>query len=121
MFKILLIEDDNLLQKLYSEIFKKKGYDLKIAGDGQEGLILVKKENPSLIILDIMLTGTMNGFDVLENLKRNPDLKNIPVLVLTNLDSERKTAEEIGAQDYMVKANTTPDMVVKNVESMLKS
>lgn len=121
MAKIVLVEDDNLLQKLYKEAFEKDGYTLMFASDGQQGLELIKEQKPDLIILDIMLPGGMNGFDVMENLKRIPNLKSIPILVLTNLDSEKETAEKIGAVDYIVKANSNPDEVVKRVEGMLQS
>lgn len=119
--KIVLVEDDNLLQKLYKEAFEKDGYTLMFASDGQQGLELIKEQKPDLIILDIMLPGGMNGFDVMENLKRIPNLKSIPILVFTNLDSEKETAEKIGAVDYIVKANSNPDEVVKRVEGMLQS
>lgn len=88
---------------------------------GREGLTMVKTENPDLILLDVMLPGGMNGFDVLEDLKRTEATKNIPVIILTNLDSETNVAKSIGAKDYLVKANTTKDDLVKIVMDCLEA
>lgn len=73
-----------------------------------------------LVLLDIMLPGGMNGFDVLEDLKRNQLTSSIPVIVLTNLDSERETALKIGAADYAVKANTSIEETVQKIKQQLK-
>lgn len=119
--KILIIEDDASLVKAYQEMFKPRDVSLVTAATGQEGLTLVQSEKPDLVLLDIMLPGGMNGFDVLEQLERNPVTRQIPVIVLTNLDSEEKVAKTIGAKDYIVKANTTKDEIVKLVMDRLNS
>jgi DNA-binding response OmpR family regulator len=121
MKKILIIEDDTSFLEAYKEMFKSEEISVVGAATGQEGLALVQSEKPDLIILDIMLPGGMNGFDVLEQLKRNPTTQKVPVVVSTNLDSEEKVAKEIGACDYIVKANTTEDEVVKLAMNCLKS
>ncbi len=119
MKQILVIDEDASLFKAYQEMFKPERIEVVGAATGQEGLDLACSEKPDLILLDIMLPGGMNGFDVLEQLKRNPATKQIPVVVLTNLDSEEKVAKTIGARDYLVKANTTKDEIVKLVKSRL--
>src|SRR5258708_48782 len=116
MKKILIVEDDEQVSKLYQESLTNEGFKVTIAATGGQGLTLLKTDKPDLVILDIMLPGGMNGFDVLEQMKKDIDLKNIPVLVLTNLDSERKVALEIGAADYLVKAHTAIDQVVAKVK-----
>ncbi len=121
MKKILIIEDDPSLCGAYREMFKQLEVEVVEAATGQEGMTLVASGKPDLILLDIMLPGGMNGFDVLEQLKRNPATKQIPVIVLTNLDTEEKVARTIGASDYLVKANTTKDEIVKLVMDHLKS
>ena len=121
MKKILIIEDDISLFKAYQEMFKLEGILVIGATTAQEGLTLVKSEKPDLIILDIMLPGGKNGFDVLEELKRNSATQKIPVVISTNLDSEEKVAKEIGVCDYIVKANTTKDEVMKLVMNCLSS
>lgn len=119
MKKILIVEDDASLLKAYREMFKPEEFRIVEATTGQEGLTLVGSEKPDVILLDIMLPGGMNGFDVLEQLEANPDTKKIPVIVLTNLNSEEKVAKTIGARYYIVKANTTKDQIVKLVRDCL--
>lgn len=111
--KILIIEDDISLFTAYQEMFKDEDVSVVGAATGQEGLNLVQSEKPNLILLDIMLPGGMNGFDVLERLNADSVSRNIPVFILTNLDSEKKVAKAIGARAYIVKANTTKDEIVK--------
>lgn len=121
MKKILIIEDDTTLLKAYQEMFKLERISVVGATTGQKGLMCVSSEKPDLILLDIMLPGGMNGFDVLEQLKRNPVTRQIPVIVLTNLDSEEKTAKAIDGTAYLIKANTTKDEIVKSVMERLRS
>ena len=110
--KILIVEDDLTLFQVYFELFSAKGIDVVSAKTGQEAMVLIESEKPDLIILDIMLPGGMNGFDVLEKVEADPRTRRIPVIVLTNLDSEEHVAKVIGAKKYLVKANTTTTEVV---------
>lgn len=119
--KILAIEEDASLLQAYQEMFRAEGIGVVGAATGQEGLRLVQAEKPDLILLDIMLPGGMNGFDVLERLEADTTTRRIPVIVLTNLDSEEKVAKTIGATDYLIKASTTKDEIVKLVLERLKS
>ncbi len=112
---ILIVDDDATFFKAYREIFPTEGFILHNAATGQEGLTLARTVKPDLILLDIMLPGGMNGFDVLEQLKGDPSTQHIPVIVITNLDSEAKVAKTIGAADYLVKANTPRDQIIKIV------
>lgn len=121
MKKILVIEENTSLFKAYQEMFRKEKVSVLGATTGKEGLVKVVSEKPDVILLDIMLPGGMNGFDVLETLKKNVVTEHIPVIVMTNLDSEAKVAKTIGAADYLVKANTTKDEIVKLVTDHLKS
>jgi DNA-binding response OmpR family regulator len=118
MKHILMIEDDTTLQDVYKDAFHIKDFTLTIAGTGKEGLEKAL-ERVDLIVLDIMLPGGMNGFDVLGELKKNPKTLSIPVLVLTNLDSEQHTALDMGASGYLVKANTSIDEVIAKVKSLV--
>lgn len=117
--KIILIEDDVLTQKLYHDVLTKEGYTVVQAFDGKEGLSFIKSLQPNLIILDLMLPGGMNGFDILETIKADDNLRNIPVLVCTNLDSEQKVAMNIGASDYIIKSNISMEELVKKVKQYL--
>ena len=79
-------------------MFKPEEFSIVGATTGQEGLTLVQSEKPDLILLDIMPPGGMNGFDVLEKLEADPSSKQIPVIVLTNLDSGRKSRQNYRRQ-----------------------
>ncbi len=120
MKKILIIEDDASISQAYQEMLESQGVNIVSARTGQEGLTLVQSQKPNVILLDIMLPGGMNGFDVLEKLKADPTTKAIPVIVLTNLDSEVKTATTIGAAGYLIKANSTSDQITKLVMNYLR-
>lgn len=118
MKKILFIEDDTEMQKIYKEAFATEEFETIPAYTADTGLDLARTQKPNLIILDIMLPGGKNGFDVLEALKKDEELKKIPVLVLTNLDSEKQVALKIGAHEYLVKANTSIAEVVTKVKTL---
>lgn len=120
MAKILLIEDNNYTSKLYKEKLQQEGYDVEVVKTGEQGMIAAKEVKPDLILLDIMLPGGVNGFDVLENLRKQEDLKTLPVIVLTNLDTEEKVAKEIGVSEYIVKANMSLEQLVDIVKKYLK-
>jgi DNA-binding response OmpR family regulator len=120
MNKVLLIEDDETLRQLYRETLEDEQIVVSSSATAKDGLEKIQADKPDLIMLDIMLPGGMNGFDLLERIKKDPKYADIPVLVLTNLDTERNTAISMGAADYIVKANTSIDDVVKKVKSLLQ-
>jgi len=104
--KILIIEDDKFLLKLYSDKLIREGFNVSMAITGEEGLSKVVQEKPDLVLLDIILP-QKNGFEILSALKLNPGLQHIPVIVLTNLgqESDIKTGMDLGAADYLVKTD----------------
>ena len=116
MKKILIIEDDPQLQQFYKDTLTAEGYTVATAFTADDGLQSVKNDKPDLILLDIMLPNGKNGFDVLELLKKDEQTKSIAVIVMTNLDSEKNTALQIGAVDYIVKANAQVEDIVKKVK-----
>lgn len=120
MKKILIIEDDVHLRQIYNTMLAGEGYEVEQVASGMEGLTKATQIIPDLILLDIMLPGGMNGFDLLEQLKRNPATEKIPVLVLTNLDNAKATALSIGAVDYFVKTNSSIEDVVAKIKVYLK-
>ena len=119
--KIVLIEDDKSILEMYELKFKEEGLDVLIASDGLSGLELIKTQQPNLILLDIMLP-KMDGFAILTEIKKDDKLKNIPVLLLTNLGQKAdiEKGEKLGAVDYVVKASLTPAQVVEKIQSYLK-
>ncbi|OIO48073.1 MAG: hypothetical protein AUJ32_01425 [Parcubacteria group bacterium CG1_02_40_82] len=117
---ILFIEDEPTLQKTLGRALEQEGYEVQSALDGQSGLALVKRIKPNLILLDLILP-KMDGFAVLKELKKDADTKEIPVIVLTNLESpqdiERALSE--GATNYLVKANYELNDVVKKIKELV--
>lgn len=120
MGKILLIEDDLPLLRMYQVAFSSSGHTFLHAADGEEGLKVAEKEKPDIILLDLVMP-KRNGFEVLESLKNNKDLDKIPVICLTVLHQEEdmQRAKKLGAVDYIVKTDTDPMDVVKKVLSRL--
>lgn len=116
---ILIAEDDTSLVNILKNKLEESGISTVTAGTGQQALNIIKNKAPDLVLLDIMLPGGLNGFDVLEQMKGDPKSKNIPVIVLTNLDTEKKTAMDIGAVDYIIKPNTSIDEVVLRIKNNL--
>lgn len=116
--RILVIEDGIELQQVYTEVLGEE-FDIDLAATGKTGLEKAAANLPDLIVLDIMLPEGMNGFDVLEELKRNQKFKKIPVIVMTNLDSEKETALKIGADDYIVKANISMQQLEDRIHALL--
>jgi len=121
MKKILFIEDEPALQKAIGELLTNEGYEVIKALDGETGLNLAKKEKPNLILLDLILP-KKDGFEVLAELKQSPETKDIPVIILTNLEraTDVEKALELGANTYLVKANYTLQEVVEKVKNALK-
>jgi DNA-binding response OmpR family regulator len=120
MKKILFIEDESALQKTFGEILRGEGYEMISALDGEIGLRKAKSEKPDLILLDLILP-RINGFDVLKELKKDDLTKNIPIIILTNLEraEDIQKALELGATTYLVKANYTLEEVLKKVKKAL--
>lgn len=120
MKKILIIEDEQALQKTLGDIFKEEGYEIINALDGEIGLRLAQTENPDLILLDLILPKIV-GFDVLKNLKQNPKTKEIPVIILTNLESMEniEKALSLGATTYLVKTDYSLKEIIEKVKKAL--
>ena len=119
--KILLIEDEFYISDLYKMLLETAGFEVFLGMDGIEGLKLAENL-PDLILLDIMLP-KMNGMVLLKKLKSNERLKNIPVVLLTNLGQESiiKSAFEMGASGYLLKARLEPNELAKQVEFFLNN
>jgi len=120
--KILIIEDDDFLRSLAVTKLEKESFVVSMAADGQAGLLSAQANLPDLIILDLMLP-VMSGFDVLKSLKSQDATKNIKVIVFSNLGEETdiKTCMDLGANDYLVKANFTLDELVDKIKGLLGS
>ena len=121
MQKILLIEDEVLILRMYEKIFGYEGFSVVTATNGIDGVAKAKQEKPALILLDIMMP-KMDGLRVLELLKADVDTKDIPVVVLTNLSSDVviKDAFAKGATGYLVKSEVVNEKIVDEIRQYLK-
>jgi CheY-like chemotaxis protein len=123
MAKILLVEDDTILVEMYQAKFELEGHDVSVATNGEECLAILKDFQPELILLDILMP-KLNGFHVLKEIKKQPDLRQIPVILLTNLgqaevDMNQELAKALGVNDYLIKSHHTPDEVVQKAVKVL--
>lgn len=113
-----MIEDDLFWLRLYRDQFARVGFDVVLASTGPEGLHQVASKKPDIILLDLMLP-QKSGFEVLEELKKQPDTKDIPVIILSILGQESDIAEamRLGAQDYLLKTDVrVTDVIAKVME-----
>lgn len=121
--RVLIIEDDQMIVEMYKDKLKSEGFRVLTVNDGKKAAQRIK-QGTDLILLDLLLPG-MNGFEILKKIKNEDDTKNIPVIVLTNigsesLDSDRKLAMSLGAEDYMIKSLNTPEDILKRIREILK-
>ena len=120
MSKILIVEDNRVLVKMYKTKLDLEGFEVETAFEGKEGLEKLKDFSPDLILLDLAMPG-MDGFEFLTELKKNEKWKKITVVVFSNLgqESDIKRAKELGAKDYLIKVNLTPRQVVEKIRQYL--
>lgn len=121
MAKILLVDDDKLMVKMYQGKFEDDGFEVAVAVDGQMGFEKALEFKPDLILLDIMMP-RVDGLEMLKNLKGNEVAKTIPVILLTNVGGSDEDVERglsMGAVAYMVKAHYDAKDVVKKVKEIL--
>jgi DNA-binding response OmpR family regulator len=117
---VLLVEDDVFLAGIYQKKFEMEGYKVTIADNGEKALVEAKKKKPNIIMLDILLP-KLDGFAVLERLKEDNEVKNIPVILLTNLGQKDDVEKglQMGAVDYLIKAHFKPSEVVDKIKAVL--
>jgi len=118
--KILIIEDDKFLRDLISQKLQHDGFAVKEATDGESGLEAALQDPPDLILLDLILP-RLDGFAVLEKIKKDEKLKKTPVLVLSNLGQKDDVSRAIllGAEDFLIKSNFTLGEVVEKIKGIL--
>jgi DNA-binding response OmpR family regulator len=118
--KVLMIDEDRFLRKVYREKFSKEGFEFLEATNGIEGLNKILFEKPDVVILDLILPGK-TGFDVLIEAKMKRETKNIPFIILSNLsqESDVKKGLELGAIDYLIKSEVSLSDVVKRVKEII--
>ena len=118
--KILFVEDEMRLQKIYKDFFKKRGFELIPSYDGIMAVKLAEEKSPDLILLDLILP-KKDGFEVLKELKANPRMADIPIVILTNLEGVNhvERALSLGAYTYLVKANYSLKEIIKKIREII--
>lgn len=118
---VLIVEDDKFLRELLVRKVESAGFTTSIAVDGKEALKKIKEELPRLVLLDLVLPG-IDGFEVLRQVKANPQTSKVSVIILSNL-GQREDVErglKLGADDYLIKAHFTPDEIIQKVQKLLE-
>jgi len=117
---VLVVEDDPFYSKIYKTKLAKEKIDSEIVSNGNEAIKAVQKLRPGLILLDLIMPGK-DGFETLAELKADPAMKDISVIVLSNLSQEEdiKRIMDLGATEYLVKANVPIQEVVEKVKHHL--
>lgn len=116
MKKILLIEDDPLLIDIYSNKLKQSGFEVQVVEQGEKAIAAMEADKPDLVLLDIVLP-RVDGWDILTTLKAKKELKDIPVVILSNLGQKEEIEKglNLGAVKYLIKAHYTPSEIVEEV------
>lgn len=120
MPKVLLIEDDPMIYRLYQKLFTLEGFEIEIAENGNVGLKKLNEAKPDILLMDIMMP-EMNGLEMLAKVKEDPETKDIPVVVLTNIADMNITqmALQKGAVLCIIKSQTEPEEVINSVKAVL--
>ena len=118
---ILLIEDEKTIANLIELRLKQSGYEVEVAYDGQKGLDTIISLKPDLVLLDMLLPG-LSGFSILKKLNEKHILPDLPIIIISNSVQpiQLKRAIDLGARDYLIKVNFTPNVVVEKVDAVLR-
>lgn len=119
--KVLIVEDDQYIRDLYIELLRTNGYEVFTAHNGEQGLQAVQEYKPDLVMLDLIMP-VMDGKTMLHKLRQIPEYYGLPVIILTNsgdADSMTQTQLYDNAKGFLIKANTTPDQVLKHIKDLL--
>lgn len=121
MKKILLVEDDPFLVDIYKTKFEKEGFEVDVAQEGKGGMRKIEEVKPDVLLLDLVLPN-FDGFELLREIKSAPRLKDLKVIILSNLGQKGEVEKGIalGAAKYLIKAHYTPSEVVKEVKKIIK-
>ena len=120
MNKILLIEDDKIILEMYQDKFAHEKFEVLTAHEGQEGFEIMKSAKPDIVLLDLIMP-KVNGFEFLKLVKADPSLKQIPILVLTNIFADTEDlVKKWGVDNVFLKSNYTPEDIVTKVHQTLQ-
>lgn len=118
--RVLLVENDIFIAEIYALSLQKAGFKVIVAEDGEKGVQMAKENHPDLILLDLLLP-KLSGLEVLKILKNDPELKDTPVIIITNFSDSESTKKsfEMGALDYLVKVNIDSNDIVQRAKEIL--
>jgi len=117
---ILVAEDDKFYSGIYKKKLEEEGYNIQIVGNGKEAVNLAKTKIPDLVLLDLIMP-IQDGFDTLEIMRKDEKLKNVPIVILSNLGQEedKKKTKELGANEYVVKSDLSIGDVIKLIQKYI--
>ncbi|HSE56541.1 MAG TPA: response regulator [Candidatus Paceibacterota bacterium] len=120
MKKILIVEDDTFLKNLESSKFTREGFEVMPATTSEDVARLIAQTVPDVVLLDLVLPG-VDGFGILEMLKKNESTKHVPIIVFSNLSDEKDVirAKDAGATEFIVKANYTLDEIAQKIKTIV--
>lgn len=118
--KILIVEDEKMLGEVYQDKLEEGGVMSDLVLSAEEALDYLKTKKPDLILLDIILP-RQNGISFLKNLKKLPELSDVPVVAFSNYDdpTTKKEAKELGVKDYLLKTQYTPQELLLEIKKIL--
>ncbi len=118
--KVMWVEDDNFLSGLIGKKLAHEKAILFSANNGEDAVVMIEKEHPDVLLLDILLPG-ITGLQVLQKIKSNPTTKDIPVLLLSNLGQKADIDKgaQLGAEKFLIKATLSLDEIVREVKSVI--
>ncbi len=119
--KVLIVEDEELVAEILEKKLKEAGYNVEVARDGEEGLNKMRKRKPDLVLLDIIMP-KKGGFEVMEEMRKDENLKDIDVMVISNSGQpvELDKAKALGAKDWLIKTEFDPQEVLDKVNNLMK-
>jgi DNA-binding response OmpR family regulator len=120
MSKILIVEDDKYLINAYRVKMAKEGFEVQLAMDGDEALLVLNSFHPDVILLDLVMP-KRDGFSVLEEIKKNPKLNKIPVIIASNLGQKEDIDRgmKLGATDYIIKSDMSMEGIVGKIQKII--
>lgn len=117
---VLIVEDDPFYSNIYKTKIEKEGLAAVLAGDGEKALKMAMEKKPALVVLDLIMPGK-DGFQTLVEMRADPNLKDIPVVVLSNLSQEEdiKRVMDLGAKEYIIKSNVPISELIQKIKGYL--
>ena len=121
--KVLVAEDDPSLSQILSSRLTRAGVEVVKAKTGEEALTAIRDVKPDLILLDLILPGKYDGFEVLQKIQEDPTIGSRPVIIISNLgqESDIQKVKQLGAVEYFIKAQTSIDDLVNKIKAALSA